>query len=105
LTVSAATRADWSLSKLYFVILWGLILFGIAVLAAGMDQPLTLLVLSAALNAVVMFLYSGLLLLLNLRCLRGPFRPHPIRCGALIFSLLFFGFFSVLTILDRLQLL
>ena len=46
-------------------ILWGFIAFGVAVLLIGLDQPLTLLVLSASLNAGVMFLYSGLLLWLN----------------------------------------
>ncbi len=89
-----------SLSWLYFGVVWTLIGFGIVVLAAGFDQPLTLLVLSAALNGVVMFLYSGLLLWLNLSSFHGPLRMHPVRAVALGAAFLFFGFFSVLTLLD-----
>ena len=52
-----------------------MIAFGLAVLLAGFVQPLFLLVLSAALNAVVMFLYSALLLWLNWRSFSPPLRP------------------------------
>ena len=69
-----------------------------------LNQPLTLLVISAALNAVVMFLYSGLLLWLNLTTFRGALRPSPVRIGALLFSLTFFGYFSFLTLKDQLGL-
>ena len=91
----------WTVSRLYFVILWGLIVFGIVVLLIGMDQPLQLLIISAALNALVMFLYSGLLLWLGLRTFRPPLRPSPLRIFALLFSLVFFGYFSVITLVDR----
>jgi hypothetical protein len=91
-----------SLSWLYFAVVWALIGFGALVLLAGFDQPLVLLVLSAALNGVVMFLYSGLLLWLNVSSFRGPLRVHPVRIAALLFSLCFFGYFSVLTLVDRL---
>ena len=90
--------SSWSLSRLYMAILWGMIAFGIGVVALGLNQPLLLLVLSASLNAFVMFLYSGLLLWLNLRSFRGPVRPHPVRCIALAGSLVFFGYFSGLTL-------
>ena len=91
-----------SLSRLYFAVLWGLIGFGAAVLLAGLDRPFVLLVLSAALNGVVMFLYSGLLLWLNLTSFRGALRPHPVRIGALGCAFFFFGTFSVLTLIDQL---
>lgn len=94
--------SSWSLSRLYMVILWSLIVFGIAVVTLGLNQPLLLLILSASLNAFVMFLYSGLLLWLNLRTFHGPLRPHPLRCVALISSLLFFGYFSGLTLWSQL---
>jgi hypothetical protein len=94
-----------SLSRMYFAVVWALIGFGAVVLLAGFDQPLTLLVLSAALNGLVMFLYSGLLLWLNVRSFRGELRPHPVRIAALCLSLVFFGYFSCLTLLDRLGLL
>jgi hypothetical protein len=90
------------LSRVYFGVVWALIAFGAAVLLAGFDQPLALLVLAAALNGIVMFLYSGLLLWLGLASFRGALRPHPVRLAALGVSLLFFGYFSALTLLDQL---
>jgi len=90
-----------TLSQLYFAVVWILIGFGVLVLLLGLDQPLFLLVLSASLNGIVMFLYSGLLLWLNLRCFRGPLRPRGVRVLALTTSLIFFGYFSVVTLLDQ----
>jgi hypothetical protein len=94
-----------SVSWLYFGVVWMLIAFGIAVLSAGFDQPLVLLVLSAALNGVVMFLYSGLLLWLNVRSFEPPLRPRPLRIAALLVCFFFFGYFSLLTLADRLGML
>lgn len=93
---------DADLSRLYFAVVWSLIGFGVIVLLVGFDQPLTLLVLSAALNGFVMFLYSGLLLLLNLRSFAPPLRPSPLRIVALVIAFAFFGYFSVLTLADQL---
>ena len=66
-----------NLSRLYFGTVWTLIAFGVVVLLLGFDRPLTLLIVSAALNAGVMFLYSGLLLWLNVRSFSGPLRVRP----------------------------
>jgi hypothetical protein len=48
-----------------------------------------------------MFLYSGLLLVLNLRSFRGPLRPRAGRVIALGAALLFFGYFSIVTLVDQ----
>ncbi len=87
-----------SVSRLYFGVVWAMIAFGILVIASGFDQPLLLIVLSASLNGLVMFLYSGLLLWMNWTSFRGPLRPHPIRLLALLGSLVFFGYFSARTL-------
>ena len=87
---------------LYFAVVWLLVANGVLVLGLGFDQPLTLIVLSAALNGVVMFLYSGLLLWLNVTSFDPPIRPSKLRIGALVVSFVFFGYFSMLTIADRL---
>jgi hypothetical protein len=92
-----------SLSRLYFGVVWGMIAFGVVVLLVGFDKPLSLLILAAALNGFVMFLYSGLLLWLNVRSFRGLLRPHWVRIAALGGSFLFFGYFSVLVLVDRLS--
>ena len=88
----------WTPARIYFVVLWSLIGFGVIVLVVGWDKPMQLLVLSASLNAFVMFLYSGLLLWLGCTTFRPPVRPSRLRIGALLFSLLFFGYFSFLTL-------
>lgn len=95
--------AFWTLSRLYLAVLWGFIASGVLILATGFDDPLDLLVRSAALNAVVMFLYSGLLLVLGWRCFAPPLRPGLLRSAALCASFAFFGYFSVVTILDQLR--
>ncbi len=95
-------RGRFGVSQLYFASVWALIGFGIVVLLAGFDQPLALLILSAALNGVVMFLYSGLLLWLNWRSFEPPLRPSLPRAAALLVCFAFFGYFSVLTVVDRL---
>ena len=92
-----------TLSQFYFIVVWTIIAFGIAVLVAGFDRPLALLVLSATLNGFVMFLYAGLLLWMNTRSLRGPLRPSPLRIAALVGAIAFFGYFSVLTLFDQLS--
>jgi hypothetical protein len=91
-----------SLSWLYFGVVWALIGFGVIALLSGLDQPLPLIVLSASLNGIVMFLYSGLLLWMNVRSFDPPLRPSPLRMVAMALAFLFFGYFSVLTVLDRL---
>jgi len=67
----------WSESRLYAVVVWGMVLFGCAVLLAGFDQPLTLVVLAAALSGVVMFVYSGMLIAINRR-----FLPDELKISA-----------------------
>ena len=62
-------RPRWTESRLYFAVVWGIIAFGIVVLLLGFDQPLTLVVLAAALSGIVMFIYSGLLIAINRRFL------------------------------------
>ncbi len=89
-----------SLSGLYFLVLWGFIGFGVLVLAVGLNEPLWLLVLSAGLNAGVMFLYSGLLLWLNLRTFSGALRPGTLRVLALVAAVLFFGYFTLITVAE-----
>lgn len=85
-------------SRIYFALVWGLVAIGCAILLAGFDQPLPLLVISACVGGLMMFLYSILLLVLNRRVLPAPIRPRHYRVAALIWSVLLFGVFSVLTL-------
>jgi hypothetical protein len=84
-------------SRLYFWLVWGLIAIGCAVLLIGLDQPLVLLVISACVGGTMMFLYSGMLIVLNRRALPPPIRVRSTRLAALIWSILFFGVLAGLT--------
>jgi hypothetical protein len=88
-------------SRIYFWLVWGLVLIGCAILLAGLDQPLPLLVISACVGGGMMFVYSILLLLLNRRALPEAIRVRSYRVAALIWSALLFGVFSVLTIREQ----
>jgi hypothetical protein len=91
----------WTESKLYFTVVWGMIAFGILVLLLGFDQPLTLVVLAAALSGIVMFIYSGLLIALNRRFLPEPLKVRGVRLGALVWAFLLFGVLSVIVVIDQ----
>jgi len=88
-------------SKMYAGLVWGLVLIGIVVLLAGFDQPIVLLVISAVVGGFMMFIYSGLLILINRKILPKPIRIRGVRLAALIWSVLLFGILSILTIQDR----
>ncbi len=86
----------WSESRIYFAVVWGIVIFGISILLAGFDQPLVLTVLAASLSGVVMFIYSGLLIALNRRFLPRPIKIRGVRLGALAWCFAFFGIFSII---------
>jgi hypothetical protein len=91
----------WSESKIYFAVVWGEIVLGSVILLSGLTQPLVLLVISSALNGLVMFVYSALLLQLNRRNLPSEFRTSGVRLVALIWAVLFYGFFSAILLVDQ----
>jgi hypothetical protein len=93
-TLHLRDNQRWSESKIYACIVWAMCLLGIAVLAAGFNQPLVLLVLSACLNGIVMFIYSILLIKLNRTGLPPAIRVRGLRLGVLAFAVLFYGFFA-----------
>ncbi|HEX2772182.1 MAG TPA: Nramp family divalent metal transporter, partial [Micromonosporaceae bacterium] len=85
-------------NRIYFGLVWGLVVLGVLILLAGFDQPLPLLVISACVGGLMMFIYAGLLLLINRRYLPGPIRPRGYRVAALVWAVALFGVFSALTI-------
>jgi len=99
--VKTSYARNASESKIYAGLVWGLVLIGIVVLLAGFDQPILLLVISAVVGGFMMFLYSGLLILINRRILPAPIRVRGVRLAALIWSILLFGVLSALTFQDR----
>jgi hypothetical protein len=91
----------WTESKLYFAVVWSIILFGTAILLAGFDQPLTLVVLAAALSGGVMFIYSMLLIAINRRFMPSVLKIRGVRLLALIWAIGLFGVMSVLVVMDE----
>jgi hypothetical protein len=92
----------WTDSRLYFIFLWLEIALGCVILLAGLTEPMVLIIISAALNAGVMFIYSILLLYLNNKILDRRLGMHPVRFVAIIWSCAFFGYFTLITLGDQL---
>jgi hypothetical protein len=84
-------------SKMYAGLVWGLVAVGIIVLLVGFDQPIVLLVIAAVVGGFMMFIYSGLLILINRKTLPEPIRIRGVRLGMLVWSILLFGTLSALT--------
>jgi hypothetical protein len=99
--VKTSYAREASESKIYAGLVWGLVLIGIVVLLVGFSQPIVLLVISAVVGGFMMFLYSGLLILINRKILPAPIRIRGVRLYALIWSIALFGTLSVLTFRDQ----
>jgi hypothetical protein len=88
-------------SLLYAWLVWAMVAIGSAVIASGLSQPLVLLVVSSCIAAFMMFLYSGLLILLNRRVLAPELRRGPVRVGGLVWAVGLFGVLSAITVVDQ----
>ena len=95
LLARGAKAAD--VSRNYFLVLWGQIVFGIIVILSGLSQPRQLITISAVINALAMFVYIALILYLHHTRLPAPLRPSLLRTVVLITGFLFFGVLSFLT--------
>lgn len=84
---------------MFYFFLWLMIATGVVVFLAGYTQPLQLLLLSAILNAIAMFVHSGLTLWLNKTTLPKSIGPNKFRTGMMIFAFLFYGGFSIYVVI------
>ena len=100
-TTTLRDNDQWSESRLYFITVWGMILFGSIILLVGIDQPLLLLVIASALNGLVMAVYSVLLLQLNRWTLPREIGLRGFRFVAILWAVAFYGFFSVILLIDQ----
>ena len=98
-----ADSTFWTESRIYFVVVWAEILVGSAILLAGFDQPIILLVVSTAAAAVITFVYSALLIKLNRSELPEAIRVRGFRLVGLVAGTAFYGFFSVLLLVSQVQ--
>jgi hypothetical protein len=97
------TESNISESRVYFIVVWAMIAVGVAILLAGLDTPLVLLVLSSCLNGFVMIVYISMLLVLNRRSLPEAIRLKGFRLGMMVVCLLFFTFFAGWLIIASVQ--
>ena len=88
-------------SRIYFALVWGMIVVGILIILTVTSQPLVLLIISSCVGGFMMFLYSGLLILTNKRLLPESIRIGGVRLAAMIWSIAFFGVFSAIAIWDQ----
>lgn len=102
-TVYLQHNQRWTESRIYFFVVWSMIVVGSIILLSGFNQPLILLVLSACLNGIVMFIYSILLIQLNRKGLPEAIKVKGFRLGVLCFAVVFYGFFAGWLIIAQVQ--
>ncbi|MGH8868069.1 MAG: Nramp family divalent metal transporter [Actinomycetes bacterium] len=96
-----ADSSFWSESRLYLAAVWAEVAVGSGILLSGLDQPLALLVIATATGAVIMFVYSVLLVRLNRTALPAPIRLRGRRLAAMVVACAFYGVFTVLLVRDQ----
>ena len=94
-----------NLPKFFYVFLWIQIAAGILIFSLGFTEPLPLVIVGAVLNAFSMFVYTGLMLWLNLTSLAKPLRPSLPRIIAVGSAFAFYGIFSTVVVLQQLKVL
>ena len=90
-----------NLPKYFYIFLWIQLFGGIVIFLSGFTEPLTLVVTGAVMNAISMFIYTGMVLKLNLTILDKPLRPSLTRIIAISTAFIFYGAFSIFTILKN----
>ncbi len=90
-----------NISKYFFVFLWLQIIAGIVVFSLGFTEPLGLVVTGAIMNAVSMFIYTGMVLYLNSTLLPKSVQPSLFRKIAVLIGFAFYGAFSLYTLIQN----
>jgi hypothetical protein len=92
----ASDSARWTESRIYFVVVWTMIVFGTAILALGFDQPLVLVTISTVLGGAIMFVYSILLVIANRRYLPDELKLRGYRLVAMGITIVVLGVCSTI---------
>ena len=91
----------WTESRLYFTVVWTMVIVGCLILLAGFDQPLVLVTISTVLGGFIMFIYSGLLVVTNRRYLPSDIQLGGYRLGIITLAILILGATSVIVGVDQ----
>ena len=94
-----------NLSKIYFIFVWAQIAFGVILFLLNINEPKTLIILGAVINAFAMFIHTGLVAWLNRRSLPKIFHPSRLRKIIISIIFIFFGFFSLIVLLEKIGVL
>jgi Mn2+/Fe2+ NRAMP family transporter len=89
-------------SRIYFVVVWLMIVAGSVILLSGTEEPLVLILISSSAGGVVMFLYSMLLVFTNRRFLPKSIRLGGWRLVMMGLAVVFYGYFSIALLADQL---
>ncbi len=87
-------------SKMYYTILWAQITAGIIIFMSGFTEPMQLIIIAAVLNALAMFVHSGLTLWTNMTLLDKQIRPSKFRFSVMTMAFLFYGGFGAYTLIN-----
>jgi hypothetical protein len=101
LVISSSKLKVSNMGKYFYGFLWLQIAAGIIIFLLGFTEPLALVVTGAVLNAMSMFVYTGMVLLLNMKNLEKPLRPSILRIFVVSSAFMFYGGFSLYTILQK----
>ena len=82
----ARDNDTWSESRIYFALVWLLVVWSVIILLTIQSQPLILLIISASIGGFMMFIYSGLLILVNRRSLPPSVRITGFRTATMVWS-------------------
>jgi hypothetical protein len=91
----------WTESRVYFTVVWTMIVFGSAILLAGFDQPLALVTISTVLGGAIMFVYTCLLVLTNRRYLPAELKLRGYRLVIIVASILLLGVTSTIVAINQ----
>jgi hypothetical protein len=91
----------WTESRIYFAVVWAMVVVGSSILLLGFDQPLVLVTISTVLGGFIMFVYSGLLVVTNRRYLPGELKLRGYRLGIMGFAIVLLGTTSIIVGVDQ----
>jgi hypothetical protein len=91
----------WTESRIYFAVVWAMVLVGSSILLLGFDQPLVLVTISTVLGGFIMFVYSSLLVVTNRRYLPAELKLRGYRLGVIGFAILLLGTTSIIVGIDQ----
>jgi hypothetical protein len=91
----------WTESRIYFAVVWAMVLVGSSILLLGFDQPLVLVTISTVLGGFIMFVYSSLLVVTNRRYLPPELKLRGYRLGIIAFAILLLGTTSTIVGIDQ----